>query len=51
MFARNDRAGPRLYDIRTDPLQQRNLAGGDPARVERMFEGYVVKDAGGSLPT
>ncbi len=51
MFARNDRAGLRLYDIRTDPLQQRNLADEDPARVERMFEGYVVKDAGGSLPT
>jgi hypothetical protein len=51
MFARNDRAEPRLYDIRTDPLQQRNLAEGDPATVERMFEGYILKDAGGRLPT
>ena len=49
MFARNDRARPRLYDIRTDPLQQRNLAERDPATVERMFEEYVLKDAGGRL--
>ena len=51
MFARNDRAEPRLYDIRTDPLQQRNLAERDPATVKRMFEEYVLKDAGGRLPT
>jgi hypothetical protein len=50
MFARNDRAGPRLYDIGTDPLQQRNLADGDPATVKRMFEGYVLKDAGDRCP-
>jgi hypothetical protein len=51
MFARNDGARPRLYDIRTDPLQQRNLAEVDPATVERMFDEYVLKDAKGRLPT
>ena len=51
MFARNDRAGARLYDARTDPQQARDLAEDDPETVERMFEEYVLKDAGGSLPT
>ena len=51
MFARNDGAEPRLYDVRTDPQQTRNLAEDAPETVEKMFEGYVLEDAGGTLPT
>ncbi len=49
MFARNDGSGARLYDARTDPQQTRDLAGGSPEIVEKMFEEYALKDAGGSL--
>jgi arylsulfatase A-like enzyme len=51
MFARNDGAEPRLYDVRTDPQQTRDLAEDAPETVEKMFEEYVLKDAGGALPT
>jgi arylsulfatase A-like enzyme len=51
MFCRNDKAGAKLYDARNDPGQTRDLASDDPETVERMFEEYVLKDAGGSLPT
>ncbi|HEX6710182.1 MAG TPA: sulfatase [Rubrobacter sp.] len=50
MFSRNDRAEPKLYDAQSDPWQQRDLAADEPDTVERMFEEYVLKDAGGSLP-
>jgi arylsulfatase A-like enzyme len=49
MFARSDGTAARLYDARTDPRQTRGLAEGAPETVERMFEEYVLKDAGGSL--
>ena len=49
MFARNDGSGARLYDARTDPQQTRDLAGDSPEIVEKMFEEYAIKDAGGSL--
>jgi arylsulfatase A-like enzyme len=51
MFARNGGAAARLYDVRTDPLQTRNLAEDAPETVEKMFEEYVLGDAGGSLPS
>ena len=51
MFARNDGTEARLYDVRTDPQQTRDLAEDEPETVERMFEEYVLEDAGGSLPT
>jgi arylsulfatase A-like enzyme len=51
MFCRNDGAEPRLYDVRTDPQQTRNLAEEEPETVEKMFEEYVLGDAGGSPPT
>ena len=50
MFSRKDRAGPRLYDAQSDLRQERDLADEDPDTVGRMFEEYVLKDAGGSLP-
>jgi arylsulfatase A-like enzyme len=50
MFARNDGADAKLYDLTTDPGMNQNLAGDSPDIVERMREGYVLKDAGGWLP-
>jgi arylsulfatase A-like enzyme len=51
MFARNDGEKARLYDVRTDPQQTRDLAEDAPETVEKMFQEYVLRDAGGSLPT
>jgi hypothetical protein len=50
MFARYDGAEARLYDLRTDPGMNTDIAGGHPDIVERMREGYLMKDAGGWLP-
>ncbi len=50
MFSRNDGSEPRLYDAQSDPRQERDLAEEYPDTVRRMFEDYVLKDAGGSLP-
>jgi arylsulfatase A-like enzyme len=49
-FARYDGAEARLYDLRTDPGMNTDIAGGHPDIVERMREGYLMKDAGGWLP-
>jgi arylsulfatase A-like enzyme len=51
MFARNDGEKAKLYDVRTDPQQTRDLAEDAPETVEKMFQEYVLGDAGGSLPT
>ncbi|MDQ3913430.1 MAG: sulfatase, partial [Actinomycetota bacterium] len=50
MFCRNDREGARLYDALNDPEQRRDLSSEEPETVEKMFEEYVLADAGGSLP-
>ncbi|MDQ5817433.1 MAG: sulfatase [Actinomycetota bacterium] len=50
LVCRYNRTSARLYDIRTDPLQTRNLIEDDPETAEKMFEEYALKDAGGSLP-
>lgn len=50
MFGPSDRSWAKLYKVQTDPGQTRDLAGDAPETVERMFEEYVLKDAGGWLP-
>ncbi len=50
MFARNDGAEARLYDLREDPGMNTDIAGSNPDVVRRMMEGYLQKDAGGPLP-
>ena len=50
MLCRSDGEWARLYDTLNDPEQRRDLAQEEPETVERMFEEYVLKDAGGSLP-
>jgi arylsulfatase A-like enzyme len=49
MFSRRDRSEPHLYDLQNDPKTEKDLAEEDPDRVRRMFDDYVLADAGGSL--
>ncbi len=52
MFSRNDGESARLYDLKQDPTMHEDIASENPDIVKSMFEGYVLKDAGGGpLPT
>ena len=50
MVSRNDGSEATLYDLSDDPNMNRNIAGSNRHIVRRMFEGYVLEDAGGPLP-
>jgi hypothetical protein len=50
MFSVNDRSDPRLYDLRSDPDMDKNIAADNPDIVKRMFNKYILEDAGGPLP-
>lgn len=50
MFCRNDGADAKLYDLENDPDMNEDIAGQESGRAERMFEEYVLADAGGPLP-
>ena len=50
MFCRSDGERARLYDVLNDPEQRRDLADEEPETVQKMFEEYILQDAGGSLP-
>jgi hypothetical protein len=50
MFSTNTGAEEKLYDVSQDPGMHKNLAGKHPETVKRMFNEYVLKDAGGPLP-
>jgi arylsulfatase A-like enzyme len=47
LICRNDGSGAKLYDLREDPGQQENVAWRNGDVAKRMFQDYVVKDAGG----
>jgi arylsulfatase A-like enzyme len=51
MFCRHDGTEAELYNLRTDPKMDRDIAGQHQDIVKRMFEQYVIKDAGGPLPS
>ena len=51
MFCRHDGKQAKLYDLRTDPDMLQDVAGRHPGIARRMFEEYVIKDAGGPLPS
>ena len=51
MFCRHDGTEAKLYDLRTDPKMNRDIAGQHQEIVKRMFDEYVIKDAGGPLPS
>ena len=48
--SRNDGASSRLYDLEADPEMNRDIAGERPDIVKRMWNNYVLKDAGGEPP-
>lgn len=50
MFSTITGSNARLYDIREDPGMRNDIADGNPDIVERMFEEYVLADAGGTIP-
>lgn len=50
MISRHDRESTRLYDVRADPEMRQDIAVGHPEVVRRMFDDYVLGDAGGTLP-
>jgi arylsulfatase A-like enzyme len=51
MFGRNDGEEARLYDLLADPKMDSDVAAKRPDVVRRMFDKYVIGDAGGPLPT
>jgi arylsulfatase A-like enzyme len=50
MVSRNDGADARLYELSADPRMNEDIAGDNPEVVERMFDEYVVGDAGAPPP-
>jgi arylsulfatase A-like enzyme len=50
MFCVNDLSSPQLYDLREDPEMEDDVAGENPDVVRRMYEDYIVADAGGVPP-
>jgi arylsulfatase A-like enzyme len=50
MFARSDGSEAKLFDLREDPSMNRDIAGSNQDVVRRMYQGYILKDAGGPLP-
>jgi hypothetical protein len=51
MISVNDRSEAKLYDIQTDPAMNNDIAADNQDVVDRMFDDYVLKDAGGPLPS
>jgi arylsulfatase A-like enzyme len=50
MHAGNDRSEARLFDLNEDPQMNDDIAGSNPDVVDRMWNDYVMRDAGGPLP-
>lgn len=50
LISGNNGGGAKLFDIVGDPDMNKDIAGANPDVVKRMFEDYIMKDAGGSLP-
>jgi arylsulfatase A-like enzyme len=50
LLSRNDRAQTRLYDLSADPDMKTDIADANPDVARRMFDDYVIGDAGGPLP-
>jgi hypothetical protein len=51
MFAKNDGSNALLFNLRTDPNMDRDIAGSNQDVINRMWNDYILKDAGGPLPT
>jgi hypothetical protein len=50
MFSLYDGSNPYLFDLEKDPKMDKNIASANPAVVKKMFNDYIIKDAGGPLP-
>ena len=50
MFCLYDGSNPNLFDLDKDPMMDKNIASSNPAVVKKMFDEYIIKDAGGPLP-
>ena len=50
LSVRNDGEEPRLYDLARDPRMDRNVATANRDVVSRMWNEYIIKDAGGAPP-
>ena len=50
-FSNHQRTDAKLFDVTEDPQMRKNVAGARPEVVKHMFDGYILKDAGGSLPS
>jgi arylsulfatase A-like enzyme len=51
MFAKNDGSNALLFDLRADPNMDKNIAVSNQDVLNRMWNDYVLADAGGPLPT
>jgi len=49
MFATSNGSDPHLFDLREDPEMKKNIAGSNADVVKRMYNDYLLKDAGGPL--
>ena len=50
MVSRNDRSRAELFDLTDDSEMNDDIAGSNQEVVKRMWNDYVLKDAGGPLP-
>ncbi len=50
LISRKDGERTKLYDLQADPKQTKDISSRNPEIVRKMFDDYVLKDAGGSLP-
>ncbi|WP_053058005.1 sulfatase [Rubrobacter aplysinae] len=50
LAVRNDGSEARLYDLREDPEMHDDISSGNQDIVRRMYEDYIVADAGGEPP-
>jgi arylsulfatase A-like enzyme len=50
MFAKNDGSEAKLFDLDEDPQMKNDVADSNPDVVDRMWNDYVLRDAGGPLP-
>lgn len=51
MFSLYNGQDPHLFDLVNDPKMDKNIASSDPGVVKKMYDEYIVKDAGGPLPS
>jgi arylsulfatase A-like enzyme len=50
LISLNDGRRAQLYDLQADSQMNNNIAEDHPDIVKRMFDDYIIKDAGGPLP-